>query len=84
MHHDRMKPDVLHQDDVPSKAVPQHRVHHRMTAVLDDEDIPMELPNIRERLLESGCFLDQVIHALRIAYGQTPTAAGWLYGKECA
>ncbi len=68
MHDDRMKPHILHQDDVPGKAVPQHRVHHGIAAVLDDEDVPMELPNVGERLLESGCFLDQVIHEVRIAH----------------
>jgi hypothetical protein len=74
MNDDRMKADVLHQHDVPREAVAKLRIHHRVPAILDDEHVPMKLPNVGERLLEDLGLRDQVIHAL--AYS-TETAANF-------
>src|SRR4051812_44829303 len=50
MDHDGVHPNVLEKDDVAGEALPQRGVLHRRAAVLDDDDAPVELADVRQRL----------------------------------
>ena len=47
---DRVQPDVLQEHDVAREVLAQLRVGHRRPAVLDDDRLAVELPDVRERL----------------------------------
>jgi hypothetical protein len=54
--------DVLHQDHVPGEALLERLVHHGVAAVLDDHDLAVELPDVRQRLVEHVGLLDEFLH----------------------
>jgi hypothetical protein len=47
---DRVQPDVLQQHDVARELLAQRRILHRGAAVLDDDRLAVELPDVGKRL----------------------------------
>ena len=68
---DDVDSDVPEQADVLCEARLQLRVDHGVAAVLDDEGAAVEAPDVRERLVENRCLLDDVLHA--VSYPGAPT-----------
>ncbi len=62
MNHDRVEADVLQKSDIPGKTIAQRGVDHRVTAVLDDEGLPVEAAYVGERLLKDVRFFDELAH----------------------
>src|SRR5919204_2063043 len=69
VHDDRVEPDVLEQHDVAGELLAQRRVLHRGAAVLDDDRLAVELPDVRERLEQCPDVAHQVVYsALIVTY----------------
>ena len=61
--HDDLDADVAQEADVLGEARLELGVDHGVAAVFDDERAPMKAPDVRERLVQNGGFLDEVLHA---------------------
>src|SRR5919204_2769263 len=81
VHHDRVQADVLEQHDVAGELLAQRRVLHRRAAVLDDDRLAVELPDVRERLEEGADVPHVVYSALIVTYSwlrsEKKTSVSW-------
>src|SRR5919198_5065750 len=82
VHDDRVQADVLQQHDVASELLAQRRVLHRRAAVLDDDRLAVELPDVRKRLEKGPDVAHQMVYsALIVTYSwlrsEKNTSVSW-------
>ena len=77
---DRVQPDVLEQHDVARELLAQRRVLHRRAAVLDDDRLAVELPDVGERLEQRA---DGVLRRLpHVVYSALIVTYSWLRSEK--
>ena len=64
MDNDRVDADVFQEDDVKGERFLQRFVGHGVAAVLDDDGLAGEAPDIGERLQQGIGLFDQFLHGL--------------------
>ena len=65
VHDHRVHADVLEEDDVAGEPLGQLGRLHRVAAVLDDEGLPPERPDVGQGVHEGAGLLDQLLHGVR-------------------